>query len=1716
MAISQDASTPGSPTGVTNSTSATFASGSFSPPAGSLVVVLVGIGQGASTGTGPTVTVADSGSVSYAAGPTIWDTRFSGAWIFSHYYAAAPGSITVTATRTTTGAAGLGIYPIVLDGAAASQTGAATGTADATACNTTNLTGSITTTTPGSWVLIACGDDNNDTPTAAALTTDLGDLPDTTDLTAVFFGKQTSATSTPGATTLGWTVGTNTGFAWAALEILPASTPAAWSPLIPPGFASPMALTAFMPVPQGGALVSDADTGTGADTGSVGVAVSDADTGAGDDEASVVTTTPQPAPPLIPPGFASPMAFTAFQAVPQGGALVSDADTGTGADTGSSVGVSDSDTASAADAGSVVPGVSDADTGTGADTGSVAVGVSDADTGTGADAGSAVVVAPPPPPLIPPGFRSPAAFTAFQAVPQGGALVSAAADTGTGTDTASVAALTFPRIPLDLQCQLQLPQTASLPPLGVYRGPLGIRKQDGVAGTAGQGISGYETFIGRSVTYALDYLWNTPNSTAKFTGGELAATNNANSDAGTAVSGWTGNLGGRTLMLGTPACIGTSAGAGATTWAQEASGASDTYWTALGNNLISWGLGSAVLRIGREFNGSWYGWAPHNTGDTAAQYIAGYQHVVTLLRSLSGAHFTFQWNPILDPAEAYLANTQLYYPGSAYVDSIGLDVYDWYDYPIQSAPYGRSLDQQQKNWVYSYTNTQGLLQWLNFAQAFSKPVAFPEWGLQLWLSAGSYVGGGDDPYWIEQMAAMFARLGSQCAVSAFWEDDGMGVFDTDGYGGRTSGLTVLGSRAAFLALYGPSATAQTAGWTDITPYLYQRNTPAVTITRGRPDEATQVNPAIAAMEWNNRDGRFSPANPAGPYYPNLTRNTPVRLSVPTPTAYLRFADDNLSWAAGAVSTEITGDIDIRLDLQLDSYTDSILVTKSAPGTGNSSWALYLNGNGTMALQHWNSGNTPSTCTTTATIPLGRTAIRVTLQVSSGGNTVHTWYTAPTITGSWTQIEQDTTTGTTSIKSTAGVNVVIGDSPAWRAATAPTSPLGYYGLLGKVYGLQVLSGVAGSATANPDFTIVSPGATSFTDGAGTAWLLYGTAEVSGRSYRFHGETSSLPQKWDVTGADVYMPVQAGGVLRRKNQGNKPLTSALYRFYTRLTGDLYPVAYWPCQDGANGAGLASATGGPPIAFTGSPTLASDTSFACSSALPSFNNSIWRGSVPPYTDGGDAVVRFLMLVPAGGDTNGARVLRVYTTGTVNEFSCYYGTGGTLSCAGYGTNGGNLFDSGAQSWNVNGKNMCVSLELRQVGANISWAMRMITPGATSVTSVTGTLSNATVGAVTQFWGDPFADMNTVCGHIAVQSTWSDLLNVSSALNAWQGEKAGYRFARLCAEENLTPRIYGFPALTAPMGTQGLQTLPQLLQECEDVDSGMTYEPRETVGAAYRTLGSITNQSPGVTLNYTAAQLADPLEPTEDDQLVRNDITVAQTSDGSSARAVLSSGPLSTADPPAGTGLYDTSVSINTYGGTQTSDAAGWRLHLGTVNQPRFPVINVNMARSEVSGLFYTLQDLDVGAFLDIQNPPAWLPPGDIKQVISGVTEKLGGFEYSFSWNCAPEAPYEVAACATGSSASDSRADTDGSTLYAPVSAGATSLQVATASGMNYPLWTTAGADVPFTILIDSEQITVTAVSGSSSPQTFTVTRAANGVSQSHLAGAIISLYPPPTAALT
>ena len=74
-------------------------------------------------------------------------------------------------------------------------------------------------------------------------------------------------------------------------------------------------------------------------------------------------------------------------------------------------------------------------------------------------------------------------------------------------------------------------------------------------------------------------------------------------------------------------------------------------------------------------------------------------------------------------------------------------------------------------------------------------------------------------------------------------------------------------------------------------------------------------------------------------------------------------------------------------------------------------------------------------------------------------------------------------------------------------------------------------------------------------------------------------------------------------------------------------------------------------------------------------------------------------------------------------------------------------------------------------------------------------------------------------------------------------------------------------------------------------------------------------------------------------------------------------------------------------------------------------------------------------------------------------------------------------------------------------VSASATSLSVSSV-GVVWADTVSDAAEFPFDIMVEGERMTVTAISGTTSPQTFTVTRAVNGVSRPHSAAAEVHVY--------
>jgi phosphatidylinositol-3-phosphatase len=190
---------------------------SFSPPAGSLLEVMVNALQAAPGG--DTVTVTDSKSDSFTAGPHIVATNApNSSWFFQLYETSAPGPLTVTAHQAGSNLGTLQLAVRVLTGAAPSQAGAASGTFDATTFPTSE-THTMTNTQPGSWLYVAVGNgDSSATLTPVGSEVNVNVWNDSASGNDGAIGRL--ATSGIGSQTLGWTASAGDPFEWAAQEVL--------------------------------------------------------------------------------------------------------------------------------------------------------------------------------------------------------------------------------------------------------------------------------------------------------------------------------------------------------------------------------------------------------------------------------------------------------------------------------------------------------------------------------------------------------------------------------------------------------------------------------------------------------------------------------------------------------------------------------------------------------------------------------------------------------------------------------------------------------------------------------------------------------------------------------------------------------------------------------------------------------------------------------------------------------------------------------------------------------------------------------------------------------------------------------------------------------------------------------------------------------------------------------------------------------------------------------------------------------------------------------------------------------------------------------------------------------------------------------------------------------------------------------------------------------
>lgn len=881
-------------------------------------------------------------------------------------------------------------------------------------------------------------------------------------------------------------------------------------------------------------------------------------------------------------------------------------------------------------------------------------------------------------------------------------------------------------------------------------------------------------------------------------------------------------------------------------------------------------------------------------------------------------------------------------------------------------------------------------------------------------------------------------------------------------------------------------------WNDITPDVRG----PVTITRGQASEQSSgaATPSRMTFTLNNRTGDYSPRNPNSPLFGLIGRNTDIRAYVElgTPRAvYLSGADYFTAPDSAALS--ITGDIDLRTDVDLPSWRP-FEDTYVGVYKGNA-YGFFVGTDGLLFLFWYDSGAVLHAVSSTEPVSgsqVGRKAVRATLDVNNGaaGHTV-AFYTADPgdLTGaSWTQLGTSVVTaGTTSIANTADQLLI------------------YTGFDGsEVYDVEVRDGIAGTIVAKPDFTTRTNGATSFSDSYSNTYTAAGDAVVTNRHYLFHGNVPAWPQRWDVTGSDVWVPIEAAGPLRRISQGTSPLDSAYKK--GALTALPNCVAYWAMEDEASSTRFDAAIGGRYGTWVGTPRLAVDSSFACSLPLPAMDQAGYVLPVPSHaftnTDGWQ--IRWLGEMPAATPTNTV-IMRARTNSTCARIDLVYTTGGALTLKVYDTADVLISTIGPVAFAVDGLSLRFSVDAKQNGANVDLTMVTLVPGASTGSSSGGSAASLTLGRVTKIEFNPGRAVATdlVVGHVTYENVISTAFSNDDQLAAYDGELAHQRVYRMCTENGIGVDLLGYGGDGQTMSTQPVASVLDVIYEAVAVDGGLLYEPRQTVGLAMRTLNSLYNQDPTLTIAYTDNNLQS-FEPTEDDQTTRNRVTVTRKN-ASSATVEDTTSALSTQDPPLGVGIYDEALTLSLWTDSQTPAQAGWRVHMGTVDEARYPQIGVRLEHPDFAGSPTQLRQallVDVGDRIDVTGLPSWLPPERVEQIVLGQTIVLNNFECSITYNCRPARAFRVAQYLGGGL---DRFDNGYSQLDGAHTSGATSLSV----DVPYlPLWSIA--DGSFDIMVAGERMTVTNITGASSPQTFTVTRSVNGVVKAQADAAVVTLFDP------
>lgn len=604
--------------------------------------------------------------------------------------------------------------------------------------------------------------------------------------------------------------------------------------------------------------------------------------------------------------------------------------------------------------------------------------------------------------------------------------------------------------------------------------------------------------------------------------------------------------------------------------------------------------------------------------------------------------------------------------------------------------------------------------------------------------------------------------------------------------------------------------------------------------------------------------------------------------------------------------------------------------------------------------------------------------------------------------------------------------------------------------------------------------------------------------------------------------AWVDLECGGGLQRIGQWSQPLRSALYRYVA--LGGVTPAEWWPMEDLDGSSVAVSASGGQSmvpvtaVRYTlpdgsvlppgGAPKFGDGKGIPGSAGLPSFQSGgTLAAPVRSATFDGYAV-DWVMQFQAGtdeGGTTSADVLSWRESGTyvhftvnvtknnVTVFHANAADDATLSSTGSASAAFDVYDGAPHHFRY---------QVRQSGGNYIAQLR-IDSGlyATADNFVPGMAG--TVGQPTSIEWNPGEDrgdyLPVAAGHLIIWASGQigDQPAVFYALNGHAGERTAYRFDRLLDEEGITHYVTGGFDESTAMGPQRPDTLSNLLKEIVTTEDGLLFDLLEEIGLQFVCRVDRYNQAPD--LELTPSDL--PTLPREvADDLDTHNVVTAKQREGGDWTARDDTGPLGTQPPPDGVGEAQQSVDVNVADEANLPEVANWWLRKGTVDQPRYPQVVVNLAALDAD-MVAQVEAVEVGSVITISG----FREDTVRLYVLGYTEVIGTHSRRITFTCAPDQPYDV----TIQDEDGKRQESYTSTLNASYSASATTMVVT--FSVLADQWSTVNE--PYDWMVSGERITVTsmgAVTGSGPwTQSATVTRSANGVVKAQTSGEPVHMHP-------